>query len=130
MYVAMFNVTLVGEYCFKPEDRVLKNIRWEFGAKWKYVGCELGIKVTVIDTIELNEKCVEDQAFKMLCNWRQRDKQPCYCKLIAAMETESLNSGVDCLKEWIKRGRYRLVINCNMCIFINIFSKYKLKLMY
>ena len=120
MYVAMFNVTSIGEYCFKPEYRVLKNIRREFGHNWKYVGHELRLEVSVIDTIELNEKHVEDQAFKMLHNWIQHDVQPCYCKLIAAMETESLNSGVACLKKWIKQGRYRLVINYNTCRFINI----------
>ena len=120
MYVAMFKVTSIGEYCVTPECRVLKSIRREFGDNWKYVGYELHLEDSVIDTIGLDEKRVEDQAFKMLRNWIQCDVKPCYCKLIAAMETESLNSGVTCLKKWIKRGRYRLVINYNTCRFINI----------
>ena len=108
--VHIFNVNSVGDYCFKPDYKVLSNIRREFGDKWKHVGYALDLEHPVIVTIELNEKHVEEQAFKMLCNWIQRDVHPCYCKLISAMEKECLNSGVDCLKKWIKQGSYRFII--------------------
>ena len=106
--VCMFNVYSIGDYCFKPECRVLKSIRREFGDDWKYVGYGLDLEHSLVHTIELNEKRVEDQAFIMLCSWLQRDVHPCYCKLIAAMEMECLNSGVACLKKCIKQG---IIIN-------------------
>ena len=107
----MFNVNLIGDYCFKPDYKVLRCIRREFDDDWKYVGYVLDLEHSLIRTIQLNEKRVEDRAFEMLCNWLQRDKHPCYCKLIAAMEKESLNNGVACLQQWIKQGSYRFIIN-------------------
>lgn len=106
MCLCVLNVNSIGDYCCKPDHKVLSNIRKEFSHKWKHVGYSLGLEHPVIENIDLNEKCVEEQAFRMLCNWIQHDTDPCYCKLISAMEWENLNSGVNCLKECIKQGSY------------------------
>lgn len=74
----------------------------EFGKSWKYVGIILGLKVSLLQTIELNEHNIADRAFNMLSEWLKRS-DVCYCDLIYAMKEEGHDSGVKLLEQNIRR---------------------------
>ena len=85
---------------------MLSRIRKEFGKDWKYVGLGLNLDNSVLNMIELNDQDFEERTFNMLCEWMKRDKTPCYCKLISAMNEQGLGSGVANLKENIKPSNF------------------------
>ena len=93
---------ILDEYCFEPDYRVLSSIRKEFGISWKHVGYCLKLDHNVLKNIEINERSVEEQAFKMLDEWKQRCTDTCYCNLILAMNEENLCKGVEVLKQKIE----------------------------
>ena len=88
----------------------MSSIRQEFGTKWKHVGLILEINYNVINLIELNLKQFEERSFNMMVEWFQRDPNPCYCKLIFAMNKEGLHSGIEVLKSKIKLGKNTFVL--------------------
>ena len=44
-----------------------------------------------------------------MAEWMRRDPNPCYCKLIFAMNEEGLLSGIEVLKSKIKLGKNTFV---------------------
>ena len=95
----------------------MSSIRWEFGTKWKHVGLILEINHNVINLIELNLQQFEERSFNMMIEWMQRDPNPCYCKLILAMNKEGLLRGIEVLKSKIKLGK-------NIFVYLNNIRKY------
>lgn len=104
IYVTIFN--FLGDYCSQPEYRIMSYIRRELGTKWKHIGYTLGLEHSVLNCIEHNNHQVEERSFNMLEEWMQRDVEACYCKLISAMERESLCSGAEALKSKIKPSNF------------------------
>ena len=71
-----------------------------------HIGIALRIKLSVLQSIEQNYHKVEERAFRMLNEWMQRSANPCYCRLIAAMNEEHLIEGVVVLQEKINSSEY------------------------
>lgn len=101
----------LAECCAKPDHEVLSKIRKCFNAEWKYVGLALNLEHNLLETIESNHQKIDDRSFQMLVEWMKRDKKPCYCKLISAMEEEELQSAVHDLKQKIKSSEYYTLIH-------------------
>ena len=63
----------------------------------------MGLDHSTLQTIEINDRDdVDEQAFRMLQTWIERDTESCYCKLITAMTEEELRNKVEILKKKIK----------------------------
>ena len=92
------------ELCARPEYSVLGCIRKHLTTKWKFVGYSLKLKHHVLEKIEQRQTKIEDQAFAMLVEWMQTDVEPCYCKLISALDEQGLSNIANDLKVIVKSG--------------------------
>ena len=68
---------------------------------WKDIGYELipehEVEIVAINDDEVNEKC-----FTMLKKWLKSDRNPCYCKLFAALEEYKYYDLITKVKEIIR----------------------------
>ena len=82
---------------------MLTSIRKTLGRQWKHVGLRLGLHITTLENIQLNNiNQVEEQAFEMLKAWCDSDTESCYCKLISVLIAEDLNNVAEELTKIIK----------------------------
>ena len=83
-------------------SHLITAIRKQLSKDWKYVGFCLELDNSVMNVIGLNSQDSEERAFKMMCEWMQRNANACYCQLINAMDKQGLDSGIKALKNEIK----------------------------
>ena len=76
----------IGEFCTVPITlRVLSRIKAHLAVHWKDIGYEL-IAEHEVETIASSGDHVKEKCFTMLKTWVETDRNPCYCKLFAALE--------------------------------------------
>ena len=76
----------IGEFCTVPITlRVLSRIKAHLAVHWKDIGYEL-IAEHEVETIASSGDNVKERCFTMLKTWVETDRNPCYCKLFAALE--------------------------------------------
>lgn len=53
-------------------DELFSDLSTQLPKVWKRVAIKLGLKANEIEAIELNNRKVEDQTMKMLCQWKRK----------------------------------------------------------
>ena len=76
----------IGELCKVPITlRILSRIKAHIAVHWKDIGYEL-IAEHEVKNIASSRDDVQEKCFTMLETWLETDRNPCYCKLVAALE--------------------------------------------
>ena len=57
----------------KPSDDELEYLSLELGGKWDTLGRRLGFNQAAIDDFDIENKKLEEKAFRMLQVWKQRE---------------------------------------------------------
>lgn len=71
--------------------REILDITWDYRAKWKFIGVELGIDVGSLDAIEENNKKVEGCLFNLISQWlRDGKSRPTRSALIKVLQSKYL----------------------------------------
>ena len=91
----------IGEICTVPiTHRILSRIKAYIAVHWKDVGYEL-IDANEVEIIALNAEDMKEKCFTMLKKWLETDRNPCYCKLFAALEVYEYFDQIRKVKEII-----------------------------
>eukprot|EP00118_Oscarella_pearsei_P024193 m.301303 g.301303 ORF g.301303 m.301303 type:complete len:779 (+) comp40808_c0_seq2:508-2844(+) len=77
----------------KPTNRELLTLSSKICAKWKRIARRLNVSEAEIDKMRMNEGDAEEQAYKMLYNWREKENDSATVKcLITALGEEDLQT--------------------------------------
>ena len=67
---------------------------WNFRARWKMIGIELGIDLGTLDSIRTNNREVEDCVTEMIIAWlRGNNPRPTRSAMAAVLLSECVNGG-------------------------------------
>lgn len=70
------------------DSKEIINLAWDYRAKWKFIGIELGIDAGTLDAIEANHKNVEECLADMVNGWlRKNEPRPTRCAISAALQS-------------------------------------------
>ena len=91
----------IGELCKVPITlRILSRIKAHLAVHWKDIGYEL-IAEHEVKNIASSRDDVQEKCFTMLETWLETDRNPCYCKLVAALEVYEYFDQIRKVKEII-----------------------------
>ena len=101
MSVIYWSIYTIGEFCTVPLTlRILSRIKAHLAVHWKDIGYEL-IAEHEVETVASSADDVKEKCFTMLKTWLETDKNPCYCKLFAALEVYEYFDQIRKVKEII-----------------------------
>ena len=91
----------IGELCKVPITlRILSRIKAHIAVHWKDIGYEM-IAEHEVKNIASSRDDVQEKCFTMLETWLETDSNPCYCKLVAALEVYEYFDQIRKVKEII-----------------------------
>ena len=74
------------------DSREMIGLAWDYRAKWKFVGIELGIDPGTLDAIEANHRNVEERLTDMINKWLRHDEpRPTRGAISAALKSERVS---------------------------------------
>ena len=89
----------IGQFCTIPITlKILSRIKAHLAVHWKDIGYEL-IAANEVETIACTGDNVKEKCFTMLKTWLETDRNPCYCKLFAALEVYKYHDMLKNVKE-------------------------------
>ena len=91
----------IGRFCtILITLRILSRIKAHLAVHWKDIGYEL-IAEHKVTNIASSRDDVEEKCLTMLKTWLETDSNPCYCKLLAALEIYGYSDMLKKVKEII-----------------------------
>lgn len=73
---------------------------WDYRARWRFIGIELGIDVGTLDALDVNNRKAEDCLTGLISQWlRNRKPQPTRTAMTKALESQSVTGSAAPVKE-------------------------------
>ena len=71
------------------------DLTWQYRARWRFIGIELGIDEGTLDAIDKNERKVEDCLREMITHWLRNNKpKPLRHAISTALQSRRVSSTV------------------------------------
>ena len=67
------------------------NLTWNYRSRWRFIGIELGIDVSTLDTIEKDHRKADDCLTDLITKWlRRANPKPTRSAISKALESQSV----------------------------------------
>ena len=77
--------------------REMLNLAWDYRARWKFLGIELGFDMGTLDAISKNNTNVEESLTDLISKWlRKSDPRATRSDISKALQSPMVSDGAQC----------------------------------
>ena len=82
---------------------------WNYRARWKFIGVELGIDMGTLDAIEKDCRIVDDCLLRMIKDWLRNSPRPTREVIRAALQSKHVSNAAGNLHQSIARSMQKFI---------------------